>query len=170
VSPSFKAGAAAFLALATGPLGDLALFTRRVPAELPAFQGWERIKGDIEIESPRVAIQYEFFVNPLRPASYEVVRYRVVQLDAAEALRYPASEKLQWDRDGRDVRRFECVAEPRGGCAWREMDKAGKDYRLEVPVVLWLYGLHHRAIHESARPDSTHLASPCRLILPVAVG
>ncbi len=166
----FKSCAAAFLALATGPLGDLAPFSPQVPPALPAFRGWERISGDIEVESPRLAIQYEFFVNPERPASYEVVRYRIVQLDAPEGRRYATSEKLQWDRDGLDVRRFECVAEA-SGCAWREMEKGGKDYLLEVPVVIWLYGLHRKAVFErERRPESMHMASPRRLILPVVTG
>jgi len=169
VSP-FKACVAAFLALATGPLGDLRPFTSRVPPELPAFQGWERITGDIEVESPRLAIQYEFFVNPKRQASYEVVRYRIVQLDAPADRPYATTEKLQWDRDGRDVRRFECVAKS-SGCAWREMEKGSSDYLREVPVILWIYGLHRKAALESSRrPDATHMASPRRVILPVVTG
>ena len=167
----FKAVAAAFLGLAMGPLGDQAAFTVRVPEEVPAFQGWERISGDIEIASPRVSVQYEFYVNPERPAIYEVVRYRILDLDVPEARRYPMTEKLQWDRDGRDVRRYECVAVPGGPCGWREMAKGSADYLNEVPVVIGLYGLHNKAMRERAqRPDAKHLASPRRVIFLAAGG
>ena len=161
-----KACAAAFLALATGPLAGLSPFARTVPLDLPHFQGWERISGDVQLESPRMSVQYEFFVNPARPAIYEVVRYRIVELDFTEARRYPTTEKLQWDRDGRDVRRFECAGEPGQACAWREMAKGGDDYTREIPVLIWLYGLHNGISRDQARgPEATHLASPRRIVL-----
>ena len=166
---SFKAGAAALLALAMGPLGDLPTFTRRVPTDIPAaFQDWERVSADIEIESPRTAIQYEFFVNPERPAIYEVIRYRILDLDVPEARRYATTEKLQWDRDGRDIRRYECVVAPGGGCTWRELAKGSAEYMNEVPVVIGLYGLHRKTLFERLqRPETRHLASPRRVILPL---
>lgn len=167
----FKACAAAFLALATGPLGDVAPFTSRVPGDLPAFQRWERITGDLEIESPRASIQYEFFVNPERQAAYEIVRYRITAVQAEGPGHYSSAEKMQWDRDGRDVRRFECVVQPRGACAWREMPKGSREYLSEVPVLLWLYGLHrHSVLDRARRPEAKHMAWPRRVILPVAAG
>ena len=166
---AFKACVAAILALATGPLAERA-FTRRVPDPVPSFQGWERIAGDVEIETPRISIQYEFFVNPERPATYEVVRYRVIERDPAENRRYPTTEKLQWDRNGRDVRRFECVAAG-DGCTWRELEKGSKEYLLEVPVILWIYGLHSRVDGDRAQgPQEHHLAAPRRIVLPRVVG
>jgi hypothetical protein len=147
-----KAGAVAVLALATGPLAGLPQFTPAVPAGIPPMGGWERIAGELEFESPRLSVQYEFWVNPERPAIYELVRYRVVEMGpVAPGRAYPVTEKLQWDRDGRDIRRFECVAEPGGGCAWREMAKGGQDYVREVPVVMWLYGVHRRVAGDRAR-------------------
>jgi hypothetical protein len=164
----FKAVAAAVLALGTGPLAGDSTFTSRVPDGLPDFRNWERIVGDLEFASPRIAVQYEFFVNPERPATYEVVRYRVIQIDAPEDRRYRSTEKLQWDRDGRDVRRFECAAERSGACGWRELEKGSNDYLVQVPVVMWLYGLHRQHIREDARrPGGTHMASPRRVILPI---
>ena len=119
--------AAAILAVTTAPFAA-AQFSKKVPMAIPSVQDWERITGDQTFESPRVAVQYEFYVNPARPAAYEVVRYRVTDLGPVRQgkSRYPTTEKLQWDRDGRDVRRFECVENAAGGagCAWEEMERA----------------------------------------------
>ena len=145
-----KAAAVALLAFTAAPIG-VAQFSSKVPVAIPSVQGWERITGDLEVVSPRVDVQYEFYVNPARQAAYEVVRYRVTDRDPnRKGNRYPATEKLQWDRDGRDVRRFECVASaPAGpGCAWEEMEKGSPDYLREVPVLLWLYGEHQKAMKQ----------------------
>ena len=143
-----KALAAAVLILTATPLAG-AHFTATVPGVIPSVTGWERITGDLEFQSPRVAVQYEFYVNPARPAIYEVVRYRVTELGPRrkDGGRYPTTEKLQWDRDGRDLRRFECIEDTAGakGCAWQEMEKGSDDYLREVGVLLWLYGEHHKA-------------------------
>ena len=167
-----KAGAAAFLALATGPFGGIGPSAGDVPPGIPAGSGWERITGDVEFESPRLSVRYEFWVNPERPAIYEVVRYRVVELERLPSGRgHAVSEKLQWDKDGRDLRRFECVTDADGGCAWREMEKGGADYLREVPVLMWIYGVHREAnrVREAAG-NSTHLASPRRVILAAPSG
>lgn len=168
-----KAGAAAVLALATGPLAAMAPFSAELPRGVPAAaHGWELISGDLEFENPRLSVQYEFYVNPVRPAIYEVVRYRVVELGpVAEYRRYAPTEKLQWDRDGRDLRRYECVPASRGGCAWREMEKGGEEYLREVPVLLWLYGIHRRVARERAEDlGSTHLAAPRMFMLSTPTG
>lgn len=148
-----KAIAAVILALTATPLAVVAQFSDKVPMAVPSVEGWERIVGDLELGSPPVAVQYEFYVNPARPAIYEVVRYRVTDRGPVpkDKTRYPTTEKLQWDRDGRDLRRFECLPRAAGaGCVWHEMEKGGADYAREVPVLLWLYGAHHRSTQESA--------------------
>jgi hypothetical protein len=150
-----KAFAIAVLALTATPFA-VAQFSKSVPEAIPSVLGWERITGDLEFEKPRVAVQYEFYVNPARPAIYEVVRYRVTDLGPVpkDRVRYPTTEKLQWDRDGRDLRRFECVenAAKGAGCAWHEMEKGGADYVREVPVLLWLYNAHNKVVQ--SRPQS----------------
>jgi hypothetical protein len=150
-----KAFAVAVLAVTATPFA-VALFSRSVPQAVPSVLGWERITGDLVFEDPRVAVQYEFYVNPARPAIYEVVRYRVTDLGPVvkDKVRYPTTERLQWDRDGRDLRRFECVesAANGAGCAWHEMEKGGADYVREVPVLLWLYNAHHQ-VTRSRRPS-----------------
>jgi hypothetical protein len=142
-----KALVTAVLALTATPLA-VAQFSKKVPESVPSVEGWERIAGDLELDNPRVAIQYEFYVNPERQAIYEVVRYRVTDLSPlGEGGKRPAAtEKLQWDLDGRDVRRFECVANAPGrgaGCTWQEMEKGGADYIREVPLLLQLYAAHN---------------------------
>jgi hypothetical protein len=151
---ALKALALAALAATATPLAVLQ-FAKHVPAAIPSVVGWERITGDLVLQDPRVEVQYEFYVNPARPAAYEVVRYRVTDHGPVPKgrTRYPTTEKLQWDRDGRDVRRFECVANAAAegaGCAWKELEKGGADYTREVPVLLWLYGVHHKTLRNRA--------------------
>jgi hypothetical protein len=152
-----KAFAVAVLAFTATPLA-VAQFSKDVPLAIPSVEGWERITGDLEFARRRVTVQYEFYVNPARPAIYEVVRYRVTDLGPVpkDKVRYPTTEKLQWDRDGRDLRRFECVETPPAGvgCTWQEMEKGGSDYLREVPVLLWLYGAHN-ARNEAMRRGAT---------------
>jgi hypothetical protein len=140
---ALKTLAAAVLAITAAPLavGD---FLGAVPESIPSVAGWQRISGDLELPAPHVSVQYEFYVNPKRPVIYEVVRYKVTRLGPGSD-RVAGNEKIQWDRDGRDVRRFECVLqEAAGGCAWHEMEKGGRDYLDEVPMLIQLYTAHNR--------------------------
>ncbi len=126
-----------------------------VPVAIPSVEGWERIAGDLELAGPRVAVQYEFYVNPARPAIYEVVRYRVTDLGPVpegQGALIPPPRSCSGTADGRDLRRFECVQSGAGetGCAWHEMEKGGADYLREVPVLLWLYGAHNKVTQEHA--------------------
>jgi hypothetical protein len=139
-----KTFAAVVLAGTATPLA-VGGFSKDVPIVVPSVAGWTRISGDLELADRQVAVRYEFYVNPARPAIYEVVRYRVTPLvPTGAAPRASGNEKLQWDRDGRDLRRFECVASAGRACAWTEMEKSGADYRMEVPFLIQLYGAHNR--------------------------
>jgi hypothetical protein len=157
---ALKTFAVAILCITATPLTVAAHFAATVPLIVPSVEGWERLTGAVELEKPRVAVQYQFYVNPARPAIYEVVRYRVTErgprrtgdgaLVPGGKDPYPTTEKLQWDRDGRDLRRFECVASKDGAdCVWQEMEKGGDDYLREVPVLLWLYDAHNRASQDA---------------------
>lgn len=121
-------------------------FSHDAPGVVPSTRGWERISGDVEFDTPRIAVRYEFLVNPERPLIYEIVRYRVTRLGGADGARTDGNEKLQWDRDGRDLRRFECLSHGPADrpCAWREMDKDAAEYRDEVPMLLKIYAAHNR--------------------------
>ena len=141
----WKPLAVAILAVTAIPFATGQL-SRDAPAMVPSAEGWERISGDVELDRPRVAVSYEFFVNPERPLIYEIVRYRVTRLGAKGSAPARGNEKLQWDRDGRDLRRFECMAGDAAdqACAWREMDKDAAEYRDEVPMLLAMYAAHNR--------------------------
>lgn len=149
-----KVFAAAILAVTATPV-TVVPFPERVPLAIPSVEGWERISGDLAFEALRVDVKYEFYINPARPAVYEIVRYRVTDRDPVRRKkdRYPADERLQWDRDGRDIRRYACMADPApgAGCSWQEMEKGGDDYLREVPVLLWLYGAHYQATNGRRR-------------------
>lgn len=140
-----KAFAALAVALTATPLA-VGQFAREVPTVVPSVEGWERIAGELHLENPRRAVRYEFYVNPARLAIYEVVRYRVTSFPEGGERRSRVTEKLQWDRDGRDLRRFECVASVRAGaaCAWHEMEKGGAAYLREAPFLTSLYFAHNR--------------------------
>ena len=144
---ALKSIAVTLLALTATPLA-VAHFAETVPDVVPSVTGWERITGDVELQKQRVKVQYEFYVNPERPAIYEVVRYRVTELDPQRKTQggSPTTERLQWDRDGRDLRRFECVGQASGAeCVWQEMEKGGDEYVRQVPLLISLYGEHHKA-------------------------
>jgi len=127
-------------------------FATALPVGLPDMTGWEKSAGSAEFENPRRSVAYEVFVHPDRPAVYSVTRYRIRLLtpDAA-AERLGWDEKLQWDRDGKDVRRFRCEA-PAGSasqrCRWRELPRGSAEYDLEMPAILSIYALHARLLAE----------------------
>lgn len=127
-------------------------FVTVLPTGMPDVSSWERSTGSAELESPRRSVAYELFVHPDRPAVYSVTRYRIRLLtpDAA-AIRLGWEEKLQWDRDGKDVRRYLCEA-PAGAagrnCRWRELPRGSAEYDLEMPAILSIYALHARLLSE----------------------
>lgn len=146
-----KAAAVSLLVLALVPLQGVLPFAATLPAGLPSMQGWEKITGEVVLDNPRLRVQYEFFVNPVRPGLYELIRYRVTLPDGpAGAGDYPPLEKLQWQAGQRDLRRFECGPRPEPGapCQWRELVQGSAEYHREVSVILWLYGVHRRLLLE----------------------
>jgi hypothetical protein len=142
-----KAVAVTLLLLALAPLRPLLPFTATLPDGMPDMEGWEKVSGAADLNEPRLRVEYEFYVNPTRPGLYELIRYRVIlPVGTAHAADYPALEKLQWQKGERDLRRFECDpgldrVQP---CRWRELAQGSEAYHREVPVILWLYGVHRR--------------------------
>ena len=118
-------------------------FVAYLPAPLPDVSTWEKMSGRAEIEDPEGRLEYELFVNPGRPGQYSLSRYRFSARQQAVRDAYPsiANEKLQWDRDGRDVRRFECMGGGRN-CDWRELPKGLAAYDGELAALLRIYALH----------------------------
>jgi len=122
------------------------VFVAGFPPALPELAGWERSSGSAQFDDPHRVVDYELYVAPARPAVYSVTRYRVRYSDPAAqtASGIASSEKVQWDRDGRDVRRFECVSLPpqRGGCVWHELFRGSPAFDKETPAVIQIYALH----------------------------
>jgi hypothetical protein len=146
-----KAAAVTLVLLALAPLPPLLPFTADLPAGLPSMQGWEKISGAADLDEPRARVEYEFYVNPSRLGVYELIRYRVtLPLGTSHAADYPALEKVQWHKSEKVLRRFECApgAGAAGPCRWRELAPGSDAYHREVPVILWLYGVHRRLARE----------------------
>lgn len=125
-----------------------ARFVTFLPEALPDISSWEKSHARAEFAGPRRTVEYELYVDPQRPAVYSVTRYRITYAEAAEqrASGQPEAEVLQWDKDGRDVRRFVCsprgIPRPAGPCRWREMVKGGSEYQAVMPALLKIYSLH----------------------------
>jgi hypothetical protein len=122
-------------------------FAPHLPPDLPDLGGWERSEGVAELDGPRRTVEYQLFVAPGRLGVYGVTRYRITLADAAErrAGGLPGHEMLQWDRDGRDVRRYACVpadAPRQPACRWRELARGSREYDDELRPLLSIYALH----------------------------
>ena len=144
-----KAAVLSLLLLAVLPLPPSAPFTAPLPEEMPPLDSWEKIAGDAVVGDPRLRVQYEFYVNPERPAIYELIRYRVSRADGSTTADHPGREKVQWHAGFNDFRRFECAAPGPGGgsaCDWRRMRQGSDEFLREVPTILWLYGVHRQSL------------------------
>jgi hypothetical protein len=145
----WKPAALALLLTAAVPVRAGAPFTAPLPDGLPSLQTWERIAGDAVVDDPALHVEYEFYVNPERPALYELIRYRVSRADGTITDQHPGLEKLQWQAGERDFRRFECFPAPGSvGCRWRRMRQGSDEFTREVSVILWLYGVHRRLLDQ----------------------
>jgi hypothetical protein len=118
-----------------------------LPPGLPNIEGWEKNEAHGELAAPRGTIAYQLFVRPGREAVYEVIRYRMTFADAREAARagYNSNEHLQWDLNGRTLRRFELVPTPQGS-RWEELDAGSERYRRETGMILGVLGLHRKVL------------------------
>jgi len=124
-------------------------FVSYLPEALPDVSKWEKMSGSAEIKNPDGRLEYELFVNPVRLGQYSLSRYRFSPRLQSSRDAYPSSanEKLQWDRDGRDVRRFECLGGGRK-CDWRELPKGLAAYDSELAALLRVYALHSELLYQ----------------------
>jgi hypothetical protein len=123
-------------------------FSYALPPDLPSIEGWEKNEARGEMADPRGVIEYQLFVRPGREAVYEVIRYRMTFTDASEGARagYNANERLQWDLNGRTLRRFELVPTSQGGRRWEELAAGSQRFARETGVILGLLGLHRKVL------------------------
>ncbi len=102
--------------------------------------GWEVVTGEAATATESIA--YTLYVNPARPAIYEVARYRFVKVDGAT--RTSSSEKVVWNQFPSGGRGPQCYALEKG--AWRTMERGSEEYRFEMGVVMHVYGIHRHVV------------------------
>ena len=122
-------------------------FSYTLPADIPSLEGWEKSEARAELDGPSRVVEYQLFVRPGRGATYEVIRYRITYADPDESVRagYAPNERLQWDLNGRTLRRFELVPTAQGA-HWEELSRGSQRYSRETGVILGLMGLHRELL------------------------
>ena len=139
------AGVASFPAASAQDAG--AAFSPSLPQVVGDVSGWERIAGDFETTTARGS--YWLYVNPARPAMYQLMRYRVELTPDRTGGRAPrhAGERvafvprpgvrepmLFWEHDPAAV-----------GRGWRVIVAGTDEYRLEIAVLMAVLGAHRAA-------------------------
>jgi hypothetical protein len=163
-SSVWKAAAGAALLLAVvwvsfpaAPLSDV------LPAELPdreTLGAWEKIEG--EAETADLHVLYTLYVNPKRPALYEVTHYRmtrVVRSADGTSRQVPETEKVLWNPPkGRVPERIRCYervgagAGPASTVRWRTLEPDSNEYRTELRTGMSVYWLHRAALQQRDSP------------------
>jgi hypothetical protein len=122
------------------------------PAGVPDAAGWEMSSGAAAFEGPDHVVEYELYVSPERGGTYTFTRYRISFSEPEDSLRQEisATEKMQWDVDGRTVRRYECVGAERRSepCDWREFKPESEEFKRETNNLLLVYALHQRLLRD----------------------
>jgi hypothetical protein len=134
--------------VAVAACGPAVRFSQPLPAGVPSTEGWEKSEARAELDDPRRTVEYQLFVSPKRSATYEVIRYRITYADPAERERsqYTANEQLQWDLDGRRLRRFELMPGDQGA-RWEELTAGSERFRRQTPAILSLLALHRELLY-----------------------
>jgi hypothetical protein len=148
------AGAALLAGCAT--TGSLA---ERMPAELPddvTLSGWEKYEGTASI--PPASVVYALYVNPARPALYEITRYRLTtsSTDAdGRTRRHQETEKVLWNSDpgtSAPLRCFEWIARRTWRTLWlatkgewRAMEPGTADYRSAMKMAIQVYAARNQS-------------------------
>jgi hypothetical protein len=97
---------------------------------------WERITGDVS--TAEEAASYEFYVNPVRKAIYEVVRFRFTWHGTERA------ETVVWNPPPAVGRAPVCFVHDSNG-GWRALKAGTPEYRDELLTVIRVYALHRNA-------------------------
>jgi hypothetical protein len=130
----------------------------RLPPELPdamTLAGWERYAGEARMGDSSVL--YELYVNPVRPALYEVTRYRVTSTardSDGRSQRRDETEKILWNPatvPRQPLRCFEWIAKRTWKSLWlgqtgewRRIEPATPAYESEIRMAIQVYNLHNR--------------------------
>jgi len=150
------AGGALLLGCATVGSHRLA---ERMPAELPdtvTIARWEKFAGQADMGDASVV--YELYVNPVRPALYEITRYRLTTSAAGSdgrTRRHEETEKVLWNSapgTREPLRCFEWIAQRTwrtlwlaSAGEWRRMEPGSPAYRSAMGTAIRVYAAHNDA-------------------------
>ena len=125
----------------------------KLPAELPdpvTVGGWEKFAGRADIAEASVV--YELYVNPVRPALYEITRYRLTTSTTGSDGRtrqQQETEKVLWNSAAgthEPLKAFEWIARRTWRTLWlatkgewRRMDPDSPDYRSAMKTAINVY-------------------------------
>lgn len=122
-------------------------FSPSLPGGVGDVSGWELVTGDFETGTARGT--YRFYVNPGRPAMYQLMRYRVEILrpwPAVEERRGDAERVAFVSRPGVREPMLFWVRRPGGaGPAWRAITAGTDEYRAEIGVLMAVLEVHRAA-------------------------
>ena len=150
-------GLATLVLLGCATVGSYRL-TERMPAELPdaaTISGWQRYAGHAQMGESTVV--YELYVNPVRPALYEITRYRVTStalLPDGRRRSHEETEKVLWNPatvPRQPLRAFEWITKSSwkkfwlgAPGEWRPIEPSTPAYRSEMQTAIQVYNLHNQ--------------------------
>ena len=150
-------GLATLVLLGCATVGSYRL-TERMPAELPdaaTIAGWERYAGQGPMGGSTVV--YELYVNPVRPALYEITRYRVTSKETGgdgRTHRHQETEKVLWNPatvPNQPLRCFEWITQRSwkklwlgASGEWRRIEPSTPAYKSEMQTAVQVYNLHNQ--------------------------
>jgi hypothetical protein len=127
-------------------------FASTLPAAVGDVSGWELVTGDFETASMRGS--YRFYVNPLRQAMYQLLRYRVELLGEPGdvASRLPGERVAFVEHPGTHERmRIWAREATLDGAEWRPVVAEAHEYKVEIGVLMGVLAIH-RAARAGASP------------------
>lgn len=150
-------GLAALVLLGCATVGSYRL-TQRLPAELPdaaTISGWTRYTGRARMGDASVV--YELYVNPVRPALYEITRYRVTTNALGTDGRrrsHEETEKVLWNPatvPRQPLHAFEWITKTSwkkfwlgDAGEWRRIETATPAYKAEMEKAIQVYNLQNQ--------------------------
>lgn len=145
------AGAGLALILAGCATSGARRLAERLPAELPdalTLAGWDRFAGQAQMGD--AVVVYELYVNPIRPALYEITRYR---LTSTARGRRQQTEKVLWNPATglrEPLRAFEWIHKRTWKTLWlgdpgewRRIEPQTPAYESEMRNAIRVYQLHN---------------------------
>ena len=149
------AGAALLWSCATAVSTRLA---ERLPAELPdsvTVGGWEKFSGRADM--PEESLVYELYVNPVRPALYEITHYRLTRSTTGSdgrTRREQETEKVLWNAapgTNQPLQAFEWIARRTWRTLWlatkgewRRMEPGTPAYHSAMKTAINVYWVRNQ--------------------------